>query len=31
MQGEGKGGNAVPSDMAYVIASAIKEAYFNGR
>ena len=24
-------GNAVPSDMAYVIASAIKEAYFNGR
>ena len=23
-------GNAVPSDMAYVIASAIKEAYFNG-
>ena len=24
-------GNAVPSDMAYIIASAIKEAYFNGR
>jgi DNA (cytosine-5)-methyltransferase 1 len=23
-------GNAVPSDMAYVIAKAIKEAYFNG-
>lgn len=24
-------GNAVPPDMAYVIAAAIKEAYFNGR
>ena len=24
-------GNAVPSNMAYVIAAAIKEAYFNGR
>ena len=23
-------GNAVPSDMAYVVAKAIKEAYFNG-
>ena len=23
-------GNAVPSDMAYVIAKAIKEDYFNG-
>ena len=23
-------GNAVPSDMAYIIATVIKEAYFNG-